>query len=100
MTYSNDLISPAYIDNGSDYRGYTHDGLTKREHFAAMADGSDVHEYSIDTLAKIFNLPPFNKDNDAEWIVFMAKAEAAMKVLKADALIESLNKATGKKEEP
>ena len=37
MTNGNDLIVAQFVDFGPDDRGYTHDGLTKREYFAAMA---------------------------------------------------------------
>lgn len=78
-TNANDLVNPAYINNGHDDRGYTHDGLTKREYFAAMA----MQGFCANPET---NRPLNDKDEDLK----IALSRVSVKL--ADALIEQLNK--------
>lgn len=81
-TNANDLVNPAYINNGHDDRGYTHDGLTKREYFAAMALQGLIMAY-----------PP--KLNISENLWSNVDVIATLSTTIADALIEQLSKPTG-----
>lgn len=78
MTNANDLINPAWINNGPDDRGYTNYGLIKREYFAAMA------------MQGLLASSPKAEDGSAEHIYITIRRA----VLAADELIEQLNKDT------
>jgi len=83
MTNPNNSAFPA------DAHTQSEGGLTKREYFAAMAK-YDENEFNVNSLKKIVGTEPPNDtiDNFKWWI----EAEAMVKVMKADALIEALNK--------
>lgn len=77
-TQPNDLINPTWVDYGVDDRGYTHSGLTKREHFAAMV-----------MQGILSSNPEYLHGNVARPVRVAVAAES---VIYADALIEELNK--------
>lgn len=104
-TNPNDPNSPITIRvMDAEHRGYidkTFQGLTKREHFAAMVDVSDYAgiDAKIDTeLAEKLtgrtapSISEYGDNYDLERIKFWMQLEAVIRVMKADALIEALNK--------
>lgn len=87
MTNGNESVHPDTKENPQF--SVPHYGLTKREHFAVMAK-YDENEYSLSALQIIVGSDiPRDLQGIIEWNI---KAEAAIKVMKADALIEALNK--------
>lgn len=103
-TNPNDTAQPStaceYI-NQSDHQPTVgvFGGLTKREHFAAIAldDFSDLG-ISLQILIIGVEPPHFTKNNitsaiyNLEYAKWLAKGRAIWKVMQADALIEALNK--------
>lgn len=107
MTDPNVSASP--VHGAFDINGQTVDdprngiiqgGLTKREHFAAISDVK-IEEYNIETIEDVFRLKFPNKKNGyiedipstrRAVFKFWIDVEAKFKVMKADALIEALNK--------
>lgn len=81
MTNANDCAYPA--DNQTQTEG----GLTKREYFAAMAKHEEI---SLNYAKELMNSePPKDIISNIKWWL---DAEAAYYVMKADALINALNK--------
>lgn len=102
-TYSDDPINalmPSQTDPSS-IKGTWFQGLTKREHFAAIVDVSDYAgiDAKIDTeLAEKLtgrtapSISEYGDSYDVERLKFWMELEAVIRVMKADALIEALNK--------
>jgi hypothetical protein len=83
MTEANDTASPS----GNNLSK----GLTKREYFAALAK-VDIDGWTAEGLSDVTGVPQPEIPSNLEWQKFWQQAEAKLKVMKADALIEQLNK--------
>lgn len=94
MTKGNDILNPHYVDYGHDDRGYTHDGLSKREYFAAMrkepifGSGDTLSEVWAKLLMKSDTVPKYGTIENVQW---WCEAHERFAVMKADALIKALN---------
>lgn len=89
MTNPNESGNHVFLQNGLTHDSHVDIGLTKREYFAAKQTYI-VGELSPESIYTIMgSLPPKDKmGNIKYWI----SAEATVRVMKADALIEALNK--------
>lgn len=89
MTNPNESANPTFLQNGLTHDCHVDIGLTKREHFAAMAMQG--------ILAQMPNVP-WGVEKQARYYTeqypgfTMFQAAAAESVSMADALIEALNK--------
>lgn len=107
-TLADEPINPSEAqikDNGNVVQIYIADetrmlfGLTKREHFAAMAP-NDFDAFRIGVQIEIVGEEPpsFTSGNETnivynlEYAKWVAKGRAIWKLMQADALIEALNK--------
>lgn len=96
MTYANDTAMPmTYEEEYGDYGKkilVTRTGLTKREHFAALMqitnEEDDFAVASVKVLMRVEDIP---KDT-IEAINFWDSYYAKRRLMKADALINELNK--------
>lgn len=86
----NEPAMPTEVWGNQDQRMH---GLTIRQHFAAMANAEDIENWAqkIREALAGYEMPNHNTD-PLKYIQFLCDAEATFKTMKADALINSLNK--------
>ena len=88
MTHPNDLISPCpHVNFDGTIQHDIHQGLTKREYFAAMRKPESINPDFV-TLVMGKEAPPLNT---MEYFQYYIEALEKLSVMHADALIKALN---------